>query len=397
MSDGYGRDRGDFEPHERGRIFENGTDKFFRDHEKGYTRGSRKYEFREKGGRVERIQFDKIRNEHDRSRADSIEEKSGRIEGRKDEKQLRGVRDLLDRGEINHHTLRSVQGESISKECRELIDGLARDFPDKFTHQIISRSDAREIWARGLERESAPQLELPGVREQAREQQERKRAERQQERARDDRARIAEREQRARDRALARSVSARELNEKREQFREHVTEARKIAEPREKGQALEIDKLRESHTRLTKDLADIREIERAKARDMVRDAGLGREHAQETERLIEQNHEDKRRDVTHELGNIGSTLAREDKERIEREAIEKQREQVRKVHERAVREGVPREVMRVLEIGRIQPGEQPRAREHDHNEHRAREASRERERVAERERLRGLGRDPHQT
>ncbi|WP_157124413.1 hypothetical protein [Nocardia pseudovaccinii] len=98
---------------------------------------------------------------------------------------------------------------------------------------------------------------------------------------------------------------------------------------------------------------------------MVRDAGLGREQAQATERLIEQNHEDKRRDVTRDLGSIGSVLAREDKERIEREAIEKQREQVRELGERAVRDGMPREVWRVYELGRPQPGEEARpARTH---------------------------------
>ncbi|MFI6997041.1 hypothetical protein [Nocardia sp. NPDC050175] len=178
MSDGYSRDRDQIPNHERGKIFETGTDRFFRDRETGYTQGSRKYEFRDNGGRTERIQFDKIRNEQDRSRTDSIEEKSGRIEGRKDEKQLRGVRELLDRGEINRHTLRSVEGESISKECQELINGLKRDFPDRFTHLQISRTDARTIWAIGkdLERgrqvetpERGKQLELPGVGEKARE------------------------------------------------------------------------------------------------------------------------------------------------------------------------------------------------------------------------------------
>jgi len=394
MSDGYSRDRDDFEPHERGRIFENGTDKFFRDRENGYTRESRKYEFRDPNGRIERIQFDKTRNEHDRSRADSIEEKSGRIEGRKDEKQLRGIRELLERGEINHHTLRSVDGESISKECRELIDGLRRDYPERFTHQVITREDARKIWARGLEMELAPQLELPGVGEQARQQKERQRETRQQERARDDRMRIAGREQRARDRELAQSVSPRELNEKREQFRADVAAARKVAEPREKGQALEIDKLRESHSRLTKDLADIREIERAKAREMIRNAGLGREPAQELERHLEQNREEQRRDVTRELGEIGSTIKREDDRQHERETVGKQRERVREVRERAAREGVPREVMHVLEVGRIQPGEQPRAPEPDRdpNDHRAREAAKDRARVDERERQRRLGR-----
>ncbi len=69
---------------------------------------------------------------------------------------------------------------------------------------------------------------------------------------------------------------------------------------------------------------------------------VGREYAQETERLQEQNHEDKRSDVTRELGEIGSTVAREGKERSEREVIEKQREYVRETRERALREGVPR-------------------------------------------------------
>ncbi|WP_280249796.1 hypothetical protein [Nocardia abscessus] len=170
MSDGYSRDRDDFEQNERGRIFENGADKFFRDRENGYTRGSRKYEFRDQNGRIERIKFDKIKNEHDRSRASSIEEKSGRIEGRKDEKQLRGIRELLDNREINHHTLRSVEGEFISKNAQELIRGLIQDFGDRFTHQIISRADAREIWARGLQLEQGKQLELPGVGEKARQQ-----------------------------------------------------------------------------------------------------------------------------------------------------------------------------------------------------------------------------------
>ncbi|MFI6958692.1 hypothetical protein ACIBJI_35155 [Nocardia sp. NPDC050408] len=379
--DGYSSDRKGFDSNQRGRIFENGSDRFFRDRENGYTHQSRTY----RDGK-DSIKFDKVRKD-ELGRTSTIEEKSGRIGGDKDETQLKVVRALIEKGEVQHHLLRSVEGEAISPRAKELIDGLVRDHGDKFTHQIISREDAREVWARGLEREPTPQLELPGVGEQARLQKERQREARDLAKERQERTRIAEREQRARDRELARGVGPRELNEKREQLREHVAEARKIAEPREKGQALEIDNLRESHTRLTKDLADIREIERAKAREMVHDAGLGREHAQETERLIEQNHEDKRRDVTHELGKIGSTLAREEKERTEREAIDKQREQAREMRERAVREGVPREVIRVYELGRPQPGEEARpTRTHaDAERERAIHQQRERER-SERER-----------
>ncbi|WP_433622874.1 hypothetical protein [Nocardia sp. CA-120079] len=390
MPDGYDKDRDNVDNNTRGRVFENGTDRFFRDRENGYVQQSRTYTTR--AGRTE---FDKIR-ERD-GRTDTIEEKSGRVDTPKDKKQLEVVRAILEKDENHQHILRTVEGEFISKDVQVLLKDLKERFPDQFTHQVISREDAREIWARGLERERSPQLELPGVREQAREQKERQREARQQAKERQDRTRIAERVQRARDREMARSVGSRELNEKREHVRADVAEqTRNIAETRQTGHALELEKIREAHTRITKDLADIREIERAKAREMTRSTGLGREPAQEMERHLEQSHEEQRKDVTRELGEIGSTIAREDDRRHERESVERQREQIREVRERAAREGVPREVMHVLEVGRLQPGEQPRTREPDRdlNEHRAREAARERERVAERERLRGLGRTP---
>ncbi|MEU2104413.1 MULTISPECIES: hypothetical protein [unclassified Nocardia] len=161
--DGYDSDRRGFDSNERGRIFENGCDRFFRDRANGYAVHSRTYE----AGK-DRIQFDKIKL--DRDRTFTIEEKSGVIRSDKDLKQLRAVRELLREDEKHQHILRSVAGESISKEAQELIAGLIQDFPDQFTHQIIARADAREIWARGLEveRGKGQQLELPGVREKAR-------------------------------------------------------------------------------------------------------------------------------------------------------------------------------------------------------------------------------------
>ncbi|MET9287928.1 hypothetical protein [Nocardia beijingensis] len=163
VGDGYDSDRRGFDSNERGRIFENGADRFFRDRENGYTVHSRTYE----AGKY-RIQFDKIKV--DRDRIFTIEEKSGMIRADKDLKQLRAVRQLLRENDKHQHILRSVAGESISKEAQELIVRLIQDFPDQFTHQIIARSDAREIWARGLamERGKEQQLELPGVREKAR-------------------------------------------------------------------------------------------------------------------------------------------------------------------------------------------------------------------------------------
>ncbi|NQE89551.1 hypothetical protein [Nocardia terpenica] len=181
--DGYSRDRKPFDSNQRGRIFENGTYRYFRDWEKGYVPGSRIYE-----AEKERIRFDKVKE--DRGLVYTIEDKSGRIGGTKDENQLKAIRTLIERGEVQHHLLRSVEGEAVSKEAQALIEALARDHPDKFTHQVITRDQAREIWARGLEMERGQQLELPGVGELARQQKAQQRDTPQQARTAEERARV---------------------------------------------------------------------------------------------------------------------------------------------------------------------------------------------------------------
>lgn len=157
----YDRDRHNYNNNERGRIFENGAAQYFRDRENGYVQQSRIF----KVPNVGNIKFDKIRD--DRGLIFTVEEKSGRVESKKDKKQLEVVRALLDKGEIRQHVLRTVEGEYRSPEVQKLIDSLVRDFKEKFTHQIIPRHVAREIWAIGLQREAGKQLELPGVREKA--------------------------------------------------------------------------------------------------------------------------------------------------------------------------------------------------------------------------------------
>jgi hypothetical protein len=157
----YDRDRHDYNNNERGRIFENGAAQYFRDRENGYVQQSRIF----KVPNVGNIKFDKIRD--DRGLIFTVEEKSGRMESKKDKKQLEVVRALLGKGEIQQHVLRTVEGEYRSPEVQKLIDGMVRDFKEKFTHQIIPRHVAREIWAIGLQRETGKQLELPGVREKA--------------------------------------------------------------------------------------------------------------------------------------------------------------------------------------------------------------------------------------
>ncbi|MFB8281873.1 hypothetical protein [Nocardia colli] len=170
--DGYYNDRQGFNPNRRGQIFETGTDRYYRDRENGYAPSSRKYEYG-----TDKIQFDKVKIEN--GRISTIEDKSGRIAGSKDVKQLEVVYELIKKGEIDHHTLRSVEHEIISDRCQELINKIRTEFPDKFTHLQVSRDEARTVWTLGLEEErrkqlekdgKGVQLELPGVAQKAREQ-----------------------------------------------------------------------------------------------------------------------------------------------------------------------------------------------------------------------------------
>ncbi|MFI6043833.1 hypothetical protein ACIA8C_19550 [Nocardia sp. NPDC051321] len=163
--DEYDKDRDGFDNNQRGRIFEKGSDRFFRDRENGYVSGSRLY--RVEG--VGKIRFDKVRD--DQGKVSSVEEKSGVIGGDKDENQLKAIYKLLETGQIQEHVLRSVEGERVSSKAQMLIDRLKEKFPDRFTHLEIARADAREIWTLGLatERGKGQQLEIVGVREKARE------------------------------------------------------------------------------------------------------------------------------------------------------------------------------------------------------------------------------------
>ncbi|WP_159080111.1 hypothetical protein [Nocardia suismassiliense] len=163
--DGYDRDRDPYSNNDRGRIFENGTYEHYHLREKGYVQQSQV--FRVPG--IGNVVFDKIANDQGKILAD--EDKSGRLDSKKDEKQLAVVYELLRTGRIDHYTLRTVERELISERCQELIDKIRRDFPEKSTHLIIDRETAREIWAKGLaiERGQGQQLELDKVREKARE------------------------------------------------------------------------------------------------------------------------------------------------------------------------------------------------------------------------------------
>ncbi|MFI6368096.1 hypothetical protein ACIBG0_35775 [Nocardia sp. NPDC050630] len=315
MPDGYDRDRENCDPNERGRIFENGTYRYFRDRENGYIQQSRLHEVRNVGN----VKFDKIRE--DPGRTFTIEDKSGRIEGKKDEKQLTVVRTLLERNEGHHHLLRSVDGETISSRAQKLIDGLTRDFPDRFTHQIISREDAREIWARGLEKEPSPQLELPGVGEQARLQKQRQREARQQAKEREERARVEREAEQARtredNRDQAKPAVARELTDP-------APKAKDVRE-REEAQAREMND--PGRSTVQKELLEIkREGRESQREDIAREIDITRGQEAPTRPAEPQRTREQEREIA---------LARAIQERANARAL-------------AIENGLSREMMGIL-------------------------------------------------
>ncbi|MEV0295633.1 hypothetical protein [Nocardia sp. NPDC050710] len=315
MPDGYDKDRAPFDDNNtRGRIFERGANEYFGDHEKGYLRHTGL--FKDQG---RSIQFDKVRTDS-QGRVYSIEEKSGRIDGPKDDKQLKVVRSLIEKGVIQGHVLRSVEGEYVSKAAQKLIDGLNRDFPDRFTHQIISRDDARQIWALGIQREPGQQLEITGVREQARQQtrqreqpavslvKQRKqprvslvRSEKQQQERAD---RQRQREQRARGRQLREAKARLE--------RTVADQLRWLAEAREQGTTVPVKELRDAHRSLAKQLAAVRGMEDAQARALLERNGLSQAQIQQIEPVLRERREAQRKGVVRGIDSIGNEVRQQD-------------------------------------------------------------------------------------
>ncbi|MFD8244837.1 hypothetical protein [Nocardia sp. NPDC059691] len=312
MPDGYDRDRDKVRNHERGRIFENGTDRFFRDRENGYVQQSRLY--RVEG--VGKTRFDKIKD--DRGKVSSIEEKSGRIDGDKDETQLKVIRALLANREVHQHILRSVEGEFISSKAQELIRGLIRDFGDRFTHQVISRADAREIWARGLALERGQQLELPGVGEKARQQKTQQR---------EHRSKLAELANKARERA--------EKFRNMLRFREGATRGR-VEAPQ-----------RAEHARQVQEQAErARQVPHAPETERAR---VAREAAERVAREFPapDQHQERPAAVTGEPAAEARAAAEK-----ERAAAEKERaEHLARLQAR----GIPPEVVKILGLGQAEP------------------------------------------
>ncbi|WP_040798056.1 hypothetical protein [Nocardia higoensis] len=286
--DGYDRDRSRADNNTRGRVFENGADLFFRDSAQGYVKQSRIL-----NTHAGAVRFDKFREAD--GRIWSIEEKSGRLEGKKDEKQLHALRILLQNNGNHHHVLRSVEGEHVSKEVRDLIEGIQRDFPSQFTHRVVSRAEAREIWALGRELERGQQLELPGVGRLAREQ-------------------VQERKDPGRERAFMKAIeTGKDLARQRDRHRDQVQgQVRAIADRADAGNPLDSESLQKQHERLTKRLESIREAERRNERNLLKSLGLrlSEDQIRTMEQLKEEEREKRRKDVIAGLDKIGHEVER---------------------------------------------------------------------------------------
>lgn len=371
--DGYDDDRHGFDSNTRGRVFENGTDRYFPQNERnGYERG------REIMTSLGPRRIDKSKPGKD-GRLLSVEDKSGRVDSKHDARELAKDRELMERNIIGHHTIRTVQGEKMSKEVRELIDGMKRDFPDRFTHQVITREQAREIWALGLQREKdARQLALMS------------------EQALHRRQRAAERLQRMRDAAERRE---RERKQREREDRQHRAAERlpKVREVAARLLAAEQKRMREERERIAREAAErvAREfggiMQNIKRQD--REAKEARE-ARETRALAElsglnayaeQVRQTRASAVAADQARLQEAAKAEERARLEREAIERERKQ-RELADEFLRTRLPPDVTDLLFKSRPTPGLERLHREHP-------SPGSTRGGRSERERLRERGRD----
>lgn len=91
--------------------------------------------------------------------AKGIERKSGRVNERDSLRQLERERAGLESGQIAYSRWESVEGEKVPPAVAKEMQDLARDFPGRFHHEIVSRADALRAMQLGQSLASK-QLEL---------------------------------------------------------------------------------------------------------------------------------------------------------------------------------------------------------------------------------------------
>ncbi|NKY87204.1 hypothetical protein [Nocardia veterana] len=135
MPDEYDAVRRNLTNHERGLYFELG-----RAHMRGETpeKGWVK-QFRIETGHRSRV-IDNART--DGRGVEARERKSGRLPERETREQLLKERAALESGQITRSVWETVEGEKIPRSVADDMRAMARDFKDRFEHQVISRADA---------------------------------------------------------------------------------------------------------------------------------------------------------------------------------------------------------------------------------------------------------------
>ncbi|MFI6169041.1 hypothetical protein ACIBCN_19845 [Nocardia sp. NPDC051052] len=151
MPDEYDKIRENLNPPECGRIFENGTEAVFRDREKGYVSHPDPYSTLH-GQRY----YDKARTD-DLGKVHAIDDKSGQTGSKNDIRELKKDRELLAKREIETLTVRTVAGEKMSAAYEKHLNELRKEFGARVIHVEISRAQARDVFAKGLDREKDAQ------------------------------------------------------------------------------------------------------------------------------------------------------------------------------------------------------------------------------------------------
>lgn len=135
MPDEYDAIRKRLTRYERGLYFELG-----RARERGETRDKGwvpQFEIRtSEGARI----LDSART-HGRG-TEGVERKSGRVNERDTYFQLFKERAALESGQLTRSRWETVAGEKIPDKVRRQLEALARDYPGRFHHEVVSRADA---------------------------------------------------------------------------------------------------------------------------------------------------------------------------------------------------------------------------------------------------------------
>ncbi|WP_280314030.1 hypothetical protein [Nocardia wallacei] len=152
MPDDYDAARRNLSNYERGLYFELG-----RAHIRGETPEKgwvRQFEINV-GGKIRRLDSARTEGRGVRSR----ERKSGRVHERETLEQLRRERAALRTGQLTQSGWETVAGEKVPRTVRDELQQMARDFPGRFHHEVISRADALRALELGRSL-AAQQLEL---------------------------------------------------------------------------------------------------------------------------------------------------------------------------------------------------------------------------------------------